>query len=104
MKKGIRSIKRGLAVLLSACMVFGMKPIQAGAEEAGTTLKQAGLTLPKYWEDRMVKAVRKVLLFDVERKKTVCMDGQRAYMASDIKGHYSERLLSVSRNAADVGQ
>lgn len=69
MKKGIRSIKRGLAVLLSACMVFGMTPIQAGAEEAGTTLKQAGLTLPKYWEDRMVKAVRKVLLFDVERKK-----------------------------------
>lgn len=35
----------------------------------GTTLKQAGLTLPKYWKDRMVKAVRKVLLFDAERKK-----------------------------------
>lgn len=35
----------------------------------GTTLKQAGAALPKYWEDRMVKAVRKVLLFDVERKK-----------------------------------
>ena len=33
MKKGIRSIKRGIAVLLSACMVFGMTPIQAGAEE-----------------------------------------------------------------------
>ena len=35
----------------------------------GTNLKQAGAALPKYWEDRMVKAVRKVLLFDVERKK-----------------------------------
>ncbi len=35
----------------------------------GITLKQAGLTLPKYWKDRMVKAVRKVLLFDAERKK-----------------------------------
>ena len=35
----------------------------------GTTLKQAGVVLPKYWEDRMVKAVRKVLLFDAERKK-----------------------------------
>lgn len=35
----------------------------------GTTLKQAGLILPKYWEDRMVKAIRKVLLFDAERKK-----------------------------------
>ena len=35
----------------------------------GTTLKQAGVTLPKYWEERIVKAVRKVLLFDAERKK-----------------------------------
>lgn len=35
----------------------------------GTTLKQTGLILPKYWEDRMVKAIRKVLLFDAERKK-----------------------------------
>ena len=35
----------------------------------GTTLKQAGVVLPKYWEERMVKAVRKVLLFDAERKK-----------------------------------
>ena len=33
MTRGIRSIKRGIAVLLSACMVFGMTPIQAGAEE-----------------------------------------------------------------------
>ena len=32
MAKGIMSIKRGMAVLLSACMVFGMTPIQAGAE------------------------------------------------------------------------
>ena len=35
----------------------------------GMTLKQAGVVLPKYWEERMVKAVRKVLLFDAERKK-----------------------------------
>ena len=27
MAKGIRSIKRGMAILLSACMVFGMTPI-----------------------------------------------------------------------------
>ena len=33
MTKGIRSIKRGMAVLLSACMLFGMAPIQAGAEQ-----------------------------------------------------------------------
>ena len=30
----------------------------------GMTLKRAGVVLPKYWEERMVKAVRKVLLFD----------------------------------------
>ena len=35
----------------------------------GTTLKWAGVVLPKYWEERMVKAVRKVILFDAERKK-----------------------------------
>ena len=33
MRKKISRIKRGLAVMLSACMVFGMAPIQAGAEE-----------------------------------------------------------------------
>ena len=38
MTKGIMSIKRGMAVLLSACMVFGVAPIQAGAEEAGTSV------------------------------------------------------------------
>ena len=38
MMKGIRSLKRGTAVLLSACMLFGMTPISAGAEEAGTSV------------------------------------------------------------------
>ena len=33
MRKKISRIKRGLAVMLSVCMVFGMVPIQAGAEE-----------------------------------------------------------------------
>ena len=33
MAKGIMSIKRGMAVLMSACMIFGMTPIQARAEE-----------------------------------------------------------------------
>ena len=33
MTKRIRNVKRGIAVLLSACMVFGMAPIQAWAEE-----------------------------------------------------------------------
>lgn len=46
----------------------------------GTTLKQAGVVLPKYWEERMVKAVRKVLLFDVERKKLCAwMDRERIW-------------------------
>ena len=33
MRKKIRRIKRGLAVMLSVCMVFGVAPIQAEAEE-----------------------------------------------------------------------
>ena len=33
MTKRIRNVKRGIAILLSACMIFGMTPIQAGAEE-----------------------------------------------------------------------
>ena len=33
MRKKIRWIKRGLAVMLSVCMVFGVASIQAGAEE-----------------------------------------------------------------------
>ena len=33
MRKKISWIKRGLAVMLSVCMVFGVAPIQAGAEE-----------------------------------------------------------------------
>ena len=33
MRKKISRIKRGLAIMLSVCMVFGVAPIQAGAEE-----------------------------------------------------------------------
>ena len=33
MTKRIRNVKRGIAILLSACMIFGMAPIQAGAKE-----------------------------------------------------------------------
>lgn len=35
----------------------------------GTTLKQVGVQLPKYWEERIIKAIRKGILFDAERKK-----------------------------------
>lgn len=46
----------------------------------GTTLKQAGAALPKYWEDRIVKAVRKILLFDAERKKLCAwMDSEQIW-------------------------
>ena len=33
MTKRIRNVKRGIAILLSVCMIFGMAPIQAGAKE-----------------------------------------------------------------------
>lgn len=46
----------------------------------GMTLKQAGVVLPKYWEESMVKAVRKVLLFDAERKKLCAwMESERIW-------------------------
>ena len=46
----------------------------------GMTLKKAGVVLPKYWEERMVKAVRKVILFDAERKKLCAwMDRERIW-------------------------
>ena len=35
----------------------------------GMTLKEAGVALPKKWEERILKAVRRVLLFDVERER-----------------------------------
>ena len=38
MRKKISRIKRGLAVMLSVCMVFGMTPIQAGAEENDSSI------------------------------------------------------------------
>ena len=46
----------------------------------GMTLKKAGVVLPKYWEERMVKAIRKVILFDAERKKLCAwMDRERIW-------------------------
>jgi len=44
----------------------------------GMTLKQAGVALQKYWEERMVKAVRKVLLFDEERNLILTISRQSA--------------------------
>lgn len=35
----------------------------------GIELKKAGIDLPKKWDERIAKAVRKNILFDVERKK-----------------------------------
>lgn len=50
MRNGIRIVKRSLAVLLSASMIFGMTPIQAGAEEtesqntiSGNTVQTEGI-------------------------------------------------------------
>ena len=44
---------------------------------AGTTLKDARITIPQEWNERISKAVRKVILFDVERAKILSFMEQK---------------------------
>lgn len=52
----------------------------------GTVLKEADITLPKKWMERISKAVRKNLLFDVERKKLLDFMEQRGIWYMPLKG------------------
>lgn len=52
----------------------------------GTVLQQAGITLPKKWTERISKAVRKNLLFDVERKKLLDFMEQKGIWYMPLKG------------------
>lgn len=47
MRKKICRIKRGLAVMLSVCMVFGVAPIQAGAEENDSEIAVQAIVLER---------------------------------------------------------
>lgn len=52
----------------------------------GTVLKQAQVTLPKQWEERISKAKRKELLFDVERKKLCSFMESESIWYMPLKG------------------
>lgn len=52
----------------------------------GTVLKQAQVALPKKWTERISKAVRKNLLFDVERKKLFDFMEQKGIWYMPLKG------------------
>ena len=43
----------------------------------GTVLKQAGVALPNGWNERISKAIRKVVLFDAERAKLLSFMEQK---------------------------
>ena len=67
-----------------------------------TVLKQAGVPLPDPWEKDMAKAVRKVILFDAERARILSFMEQRGIWYLPLKRHYSEGILPIRRDAADV--
>lgn len=52
----------------------------------GTILKQSGVKLPKVWEESISKAVRKNILFDVERKKLFAYMEQNGIWHMALKG------------------
>lgn len=52
----------------------------------GMVLKQAGVALPKEWNERIAKAIRKVLLFDAERAKLLSFMEQKGIWYLPLKG------------------
>lgn len=52
----------------------------------GMVLKQAGVSLQKEWNERIAKAVRKVLLFDAERAKLLSFMEQKGIWYLPLKG------------------
>lgn len=52
----------------------------------GTTLKKAGMTLEKEWEQKISKAVRRVLMFDSERGKILDFMEQNGIWYLPLKG------------------
>ena len=52
----------------------------------GTTLKNAGVVLPKEWNECILKAIRKIMLFDAERAKLFSFMEQNAIWYLPLKG------------------
>ena len=52
----------------------------------GMTLKNAGIVLPKEWNERILKAIRKVMLFNIERKKLFAFMEENGIWYLPLKG------------------
>lgn len=52
----------------------------------GTTLKKTGISIPQYWNEHISKAVRKVVLFDVERENLLSLMEQKGIWYMPLKG------------------
>lgn len=91
-------------IYLIACGVNQVKPVYEQFEEieleqlyqtscihflealVGMSLKKAGIPLPKKWEQRISKAVRKTILFDVEREKLLAFMEKNKIWHLPLKG------------------
>jgi len=89
---------------LAACGINGTKPDMAVLGEAdieqlyriskahqidalvGTSVKNAGISLPKAWAERISKAIRKNILFDAERAKLLAFMEQNGIWHLPLKG------------------
>lgn len=52
----------------------------------GMTLKNAGVVLPKEWNERILKAIRKVMLFNIEREKLFAFMEENGIWYLPLKG------------------
>lgn len=91
-------------IYLAACGINGVSPDKNALQEpdmeklyrlsyahfmdalVGTALKQAGVSLPKAWNEHISKAVRKVVLFDAERAKLFGFMEQKGIWYLPLKG------------------
>ena len=91
-------------IYLAACGINGICPEQAVLGEpdvaelyrtsythfmdalVGTALKQAGVSIPKAWDEHISKAIRKEILFDAERAQLLAFMEQKGIWYLTLKG------------------
>lgn len=66
--------------------LYYMSGIHSVEALVGMVLKQAGVALSKEWNEKIAKAVRKILLFDVERAKLLSFMEEKGIWYLPLKG------------------
>ena len=66
--------------------IFRMSCAHSLEAFVGMTLQNAGVALPKEWNERILKAIRKVMLFDAERAKLFAFMDQKEIWHLPLKG------------------